>query len=146
MFARRLSILLSITAMCFLALACSLGWSSAFGLGSPGAPEAYQTAGSPAPVADRSTADRCRHLDDQFLSCSKELDQVWRPAAPSRYPPKVQRLMSIKRRYEMEIEALRACRGEPDAPAAQTELADCAKRPTCDAFANCVADNIDPFE
>ena len=140
---RRVSIFLSVLAACLMALACGLGWRST---GSEAGPEAIRASGDTAQAVVEDVSARCRDLDDQFLTCSDSLSKVWRPAAPAHYPQKVRQLLSIKRRYEMETEAVRACRGEPDARVSGAALRGCLQRATCDGFANCVADNFDPFE
>jgi len=142
MIAQRLSILLSVLAMCLMALACSLGWRS------------EQQAAPPAAVADtghtgrslaEEVAQRCRQLDDRFLTCADEVRRAWKPATPAHYPKKVRRLLQIKHRYELETRALRACRGDPEAPAEAAGVQACAGRSACHEFANCVADSFDPF-
>lgn len=147
MLARRLSLFLSVLAMCLLALACSLGWQ---GGERTGPPEAVQSQRETAQVvvpatAEPSPAERCQRLDDQLTECSDSIARVWRPATPPHYPEKVRRLLEIKKRYELVDEAGRACRGAPGAHASGAALEACLARTGCDAFATCVADNLDTF-
>lgn len=139
MFARRLSVVLSVLALGLMVLACSLGYHGR----SERPPEAVPVATTNAVVAAKKAPPLCQALDLQLDHCAQALNRVWKPPVPAHYPPKLQRLIAIKKRYQLENEAARACQGSPDAPVAGAELNGCLTRPTCDEFARCVADSLD---
>ena len=141
MFARRLSVVLSISALGLMALACSLGYQGR----SERPPAAEQVVTATAVVTAKKIPTRCQELDLHLDQCSQALQRVWKPPVPAHYPPRLQRLISIKKRYQLEKDAARACEGTPDAPVAGAELHGCLSRPTCDDFARCVADSLDDF-
>ena len=141
MFARRLSVVLSISALGLMVLACSLGYQGS----SERPPEAVAVSTTNAVVTADKSPTRCQELDLHLDRCSRALQRVWRPPVPEHYPPRLQRLIAIKKRYQLEKEAARACEGSPDAPVAGAELDGCLSRPTCDDFARCVADSLEDF-
>ncbi len=139
MLARRVSILLSVLALGLMVLACSL-----VQLGDDGdAPAAIPVVANTAVGTAPEVARRCSALDRQMDHCSEALDRLYQPPVPSHYPEKLRRLIAIKKRYQLERDATRACHCTPDAPVASEALDACIRRPNCDDFARCVAESLD---
>lgn len=140
MFARRVSILLSILALGLMALACSLGH---LGGGGDRPPEAVSVMASTAVRVDDTVTRRCNALDRQLDRCAAALDRLYQPPIPDHYPEQLRRLIAIKKRYQLEQDASRACKCTPDAPVAGEALDACMRRASCDDFARCVAESLD---
>lgn len=134
MLTRSLSVVLSLLAMGLIALAYTLGWQS------PSAEPSIVTHIGPSRV-ERERRALCLQLDDQLQGCDESLQaHLGVPAGRAHLPEKVQRLLAIKERHTLERDALRGCLGAPDAPPTGAAMTRCLGRPTCDAFAACVAD------
>lgn len=134
MLARSLSVVLSLLALGLIALAYTLGWQS------PAQGPAVATHIGPS-QAERERRTLCLQLDDQLQGCEQSLHaHLTSPAGRASLPEKVQRLLAIKERHTLERDALRGCLGAPDAPPTGAALTRCLGRPTCDAFAACVAE------
>ena len=142
MFARRVSILLSTLALGLMVLAGAL---IHLGGDSDQPPKAVSVMATRAVVSQTDQNRRCNALDRQMDHCSDALDRLYEPPVPSHYPPKLRRLIAIKKRYLLEQEATRACHCKPDAPVAGEALDACMRRPNCDDFARCVAESLDEF-
>jgi len=140
MFARRVSILLSILALGLMVLALSL---VQLGDDSDRPPEAVSVMATTAVQTNPDLARRCNALDRQMDRCSDALDRLYQPPVPAHYPEKLRRLIAIKKRYQLEQDATRACHCTPDAPVAGEALDACIRRPNCDDFARCVAESLD---
>ncbi len=140
MLARRVSILLSALAVGLMVLA---GFLVHLGADSHQPPEAIPVVATTAVGSTSDVARRCNALDRQMDHCSDALDRLYRPPVPAHYPEKLRRLIAIKKRYQLEQEATRACHCTPDAPVAGEALDACIRRPNCDDFARCVAESLD---
>lgn len=140
MFARRVSILLSTLALGLMVLAYSLVH---LGSDTDKPPEAISVMEGTAVLPSAAVARRCNALDRQMDNCSEALVRMYQPPVPAHYPEKLRRLIAIKKRYELEQEASRACHCTPDAPVAGEALDACIRRPNCDDFARCVAESLD---
>jgi hypothetical protein len=140
MFARRVSIFLSALALGLMVLACSL---VRLGGDSDQAPEAISVVATTAVSSNPDVNRRCNALDRQMDHCSDALDRLYKPPVPTHYPEKLRQLIAIKKRYQLEQEAARACHCTPDAPVAGEALDACISRPNCDDFARCVAESLD---
>jgi hypothetical protein len=106
-------------------------------------PEAVSVVATTAVGANLDVARRCNALDLQMDRCSEALERLYQPPVPAHYPEKLRRLIAIKKRYQLEQEATRACHCTPDAPVAGEALDACMRRPNCDDFARCVAESLD---
>lgn len=140
MFARRVSILLSTLALGLMILAYALVY---LGSDTDQPPEAVSVVATTAIGSNPEVARRCNALDRQMDRCSDALDRLYRPPVPAHYPEKLRRLIVIKKRYQLEQDATRACHCTPDAPVAGEALDACIRRPNCDDFARCVAESLD---
>ncbi len=140
MFARRVSILLSTMALGLMVLAGAL---IHLGADSDQAPQAVSIMATTAVGNQTAQSRRCNALDRQMDHCSDALDRLYEPPVPSHYPQKLRRLIAIKKRYQLEQDATRACHCTPDAPVAGEALDACMRRPNCDDFARCVAESLD---
>lgn len=145
MFARRVSILLSTLALGLMVLAAALIQLRDTSDQTPQA-ESVKADTAVATSATRANQTRrCNALDRQMDRCSDALDRLYEPPVPAHYPKKLRRLIAIKKRYELEQEATRACHCTPDAPVAGEALDACMRRPNCDDFARCVAESLEEF-
>jgi len=140
MFARRVSILLSILALGLMILAYAL---IQLGGDANQPPAAVSVMAETAVQTNPALARRCSALDRQMDHCSEALVRLYQPPVPAHYPEKLRRLIAIKKRYQLSQEATRACHCTPDAPVAGEALDACISRPNCDDFARCVAESLD---
>jgi len=138
--ARNVSIFLSALALGLMVLACSL---VQLGEEANDPPQAVSVVASKAVGSNPEVTRRCNALDRQMDHCSEALERLYKPPVPAHYPQKLRQLIAIKKRYELEREATRACHCTPDAPVAGEALDACIRRPTCDDFARCVAESLD---
>ena len=104
MFARSVSVTLSILAMGLMVLACSLGYRDTE---TTRQPEGVQVVAQAAQVPDTPALRQCDDTARRLTTCAVALQRLENPPVSGYYPEKIRRLMVIKKRYHLEKIATR---------------------------------------